>query len=220
MKTKSLILLCCLAFFSSCIVKSIQPFYTADSTEYQENLLGEWIDNKKTNWTVVSLKQTFIDENKDWTKVSEQDKAAYEKYKDGYLITYTQKNDESTFIFMAMPFKVGEQLFMDFIPFNYEDNGNDLVSQHLLKTHSVAKIDILEGNKLYITWLDEGRLNDLFEKNQLKLKYETVGIDESFVLTATSEELYAFLKKYMKADIENKWESSEKFTLTKKNAHP
>ena len=218
MKTRSLILLCCLAIFSSCIVKSIQPFYIAGSTEYQEYLVGDWIDNKKASWTVVSFMQMFLEENKDWSKVSEEDKAAYEKYKDGYLITYTKKDSES--VFMAMPFKIDEQLFMDFIPFDYEDINNDLVSQHLLRTHSVAKIDKLENDKLNITWLDEGRLTDLFEKDQLKLKYEIVGIDETFVLTATSEELYAFLKKYMKADIENKWDSSEKFTLTKANAQP
>ena len=121
---------------------------------------------------------------------------------------------------MSMPFKIDEQLFMDFIPFDYEDISNDLVSQHLLRTHSVAKIDKVEDGKLNITWLDEGRLTDLFDNNQLKLKYETVGLEESFVLTATSEELYKFLQKYMKADIENKWQSSEEFTLTKTNARP
>lgn len=218
MKTKSLILLCCITFFSSCIVKSIRPFYVAGSTEFQEHLVGEWIDQKKASWNVASFKQLFLEEHKDWSKVSEEDKAAYEKYKDGYLVTYTKNDNESEF--MAMPFKIDEQLFMDFIPFNYEDISNDLVSQHLLRTHSVAKIDKTEDEMLKITWLDEGRLTDLFEKNQLKLKHETVGIEESFVLTATSEELYAFLKKYLKADIENKWQSSEEFTLTKNNAKP
>jgi len=220
MKIKSFVLICCLAFFSSCIVKSIQPFYIAESTEYQEQLVGEWVDKKKANWSVVSLKNTFIKENKDWKKATPEDKAALEKYKDGYLITYTKKDDNSAYIFMAMPFKVDDQLFMDFIPFNYEETGNDLVSQHLLKTHSVAKIDETEDDKLKITWLDERRLKNLFEKNQLKLKYEKVGLDESFILTATSEELYKFLKKYMKANIENKWESSEKFTLTRANVKP
>lgn len=218
MKTRSLILLCCLILLSSCIVKSIQPFYTPESKEFQEELIGEWIDNKKAKWTVVSFKQMFLQENKDWSKVSEEDKIAYEKYKDGYFITRAKNDNES--VFMAMPFKVEEQLFMDFIPFDYENISNDLVSQHLLRTHSVAKIDKLEKDKLNITWLDEGRLTDLFKKDQLKLKYEIVGIDETFVLTATSEELYAFLKKYLKADIENKWDSSEKFTLTKANAQP
>ena len=218
MKTRSLILLCLLAFFSSCIVKSIQPFYIAEATEYQKHLIGEWTDDKKATWTVVSFKDTFLEDNKDWTKVSDEDKVAYQKYKDGYFIIRTKNDNES--VFMAMPFKIDEQLFMDFIPFDYEDISNDLVSQHLLRTHSVAKIDTLESNTLNITWLDESRLSDLFKKDKLKLKHEKVGIDESFILTATSKELYAFLKKYMKADIENKWESSEKFTLTKTNAQP
>jgi len=218
MKIRSLVLIFCLAFFSSCIVKSIQPFYIAESTEYQENLVGEWIDNKNASWEVVSFKQMFLEENKDWSKVSEEDRDAFKKYQNGYFITRTKNDNES--VFMVMPFKVENQLFMDFIPFDYEDIGNDLVSQHLLRTHSVAKVDKTDNQRLNITWLDEGRLTNLFNNNQLKLKHERVGLDESFVLTATSEELYKFLQKYMNADIENKWQSSEEFILTKTDARP
>ena len=86
MKTRSLLLLFLLAFFSSCIVKSIQPFYIAEATEYQPHLIGEWTDNKKATWTVVSFKDMFLEDNKDWAKVSDEDKVAYQKYKDGSFI--------------------------------------------------------------------------------------------------------------------------------------
>lgn len=218
MKSRSLILILCFTLLSSCIVKSIQPFYIAEATKYQEFLVGEWEDNKKGKWTVTSFKQMFLEENKDFSKVSEEDKVAYEKYKDGYFINYSKGEKES--VFLTMPFMVNDQLFMDFIPFDYEDINNDLVSQHLLKTHSVAKIDKAENNQIKITWLDEGRLKDLFNNSQLKLKHEKVGFDESFVLTATSEELYKFLKKYEASDIKDKWKSSEEFNLTKTNVKP
>ena len=216
MKLKTVILICCLVVLNSCIVKSLQPFYTTESIAYQKDFVGKWIDNKKHTWEVISFKKAFLEENKT-SKISEEDKAIFEKYKEGYFVALTKKDEES--VFLTMPFIVDGQLFMDFIPFNYEDLTDDLVSQHLLNTHSVAKID-KEENNLKITWLDEDRLKDLFKKDLLKLKHETVGFDESFVLTASSEELHRFLKKYINSNIENKWESSEKFILTKVNAQP
>lgn len=218
MKSRSFILILCCILFSSCIVKSIQPFYIAEATKFQEFLVGKWNDTKKGEWEVLSFKQMFLEENKDFSKVSDEDKAIYEKYKDGYFITYTKNDEKSTFV--TMPFMVNDKLFMDFIPFDYEEISNDLLSQHLLKTHSVAKIDTTNDDTIQITWLDEGRLKDLFKKDQLKLDHEKVGFEESFVLTASSEELYKFLKKYEASNVENKWESSEKFTLVKANAQP
>ncbi|WP_347921932.1 hypothetical protein [Pontimicrobium sp. SW4] len=218
MKLKTGILICCLVLLNSCIVKSLQPFYTPESIAYQESFTGKWIDKGERTWEVVSFKEVFLEENKDLSKVTDEDKVIFEKYKAGYFITLTKKDKESSFL--AMPFKIENQLFMDFIPFDYETITNDLTSQHLLNTHSVAKVDETENNTLKLTWLDEGRLKDLFEKDQLKLKHELIGLEESFVLTASSEELYGFLKKYLNSNIENKWESSEKFILTKVNAQP
>ncbi len=218
MKSKAIILIGCCLLLTSCIVKSIRPFYISDATEYQEYLVGTWTDNKKNTWEVASFRDLMEKDKKDGIKLSTEDKAAFEKYKDGYIISYIKKDKKSEFV--AMPFKVDNQLFIDFIPFDFEEISNDLLSQHLLKTHSVAKVDRQEDNTVKIIWLDEGRIKDLFKKDQLKLKHEKVGLDESFVLTATSEELYKFLKKYNSSTIKNKWETSEKFTLTRIDAQP
>ncbi len=218
MKLKTGILICCLVLLNSCVVKSLQPFYTTEAISHQKDLIGKWNDNKNYEWEVVSFKQAFLDDNKDFSKISVEDKVLFEKYKEGYFVSLTKKDETS--VFLTMPFKVENQLFMDFIPFDYENITNDLTSQHLLNTHSVAKVDFEDNKNLKLTWLDEDRLIDLFKKDQLKLKHEIVGFEESFVLTASSEELYKFLKKYINSNIEDKWKSSEKFILTKVNAQP
>lgn len=219
MKIKTIIIICFLVLLNSCIVKSLQPFYTEESIAFQKYFVGEWKDNKNSNWEVVSLKEEFKKDNKDQSELSAEDKEIFEKYKDGYLVTYTKKEKEAVFI--AMPFKIGDQVFMDFIPFDYENLSNDLVSQHLLKTHSVAKFDVLEENKeVKISWLDEDRLKSLYDNNQIQLKHEVIGLDEAFVLTASSEELYEFLKKYMASTIKDKWKSSNEYTLKRSDAKP
>ncbi len=219
MKIKTAFYICCLVILNSCIVKSLQPFYVPEAIAFQEAFIGEWNDNKKGNWKVTSLKEEFEKDNKDSSEISIEDRKVFEEYKDGYLITYTKNEKESTLI--AMPFKIDNQVFIDFIPLEYKgSNSNNLIDQHLLKTHSVAKFDILEKNQVKVNWLDEERLKELFNNNQIQLKHEVIGLDESFVLTASSEELYRFLKKYMASGLKNKWETSQKFTLQKVNAKP
>ncbi|MBC3847089.1 hypothetical protein H8K90_11905 [Winogradskyella echinorum] len=218
MKTwKSIILIAIAILLNSCIVKSLQPFYTKDSLSFDKNLLGNWIDNKKGEWTVESIKEKFEQDKREGVTLSEEDKVAYETYKSGYYIKYLKKEKEASFI--AMPFKINNQYFLDFIPIEIGDEEiNSLAAEHLLKTHSVAKLDI--NKTVSLSWLDESKVKDIFNANKMRLKHENIGPEEALLLTATSEELYAFLKKYMKANIENKWKKSDQLTLTKTNAKP
>ena len=120
-----------------------------------------------------------------------------------------------------MPFKVNEHLFLDFTPFEYEDDAlNPLVAQHLLKTHSVAKVDLNPDGSIKLSWLSEEVVNPLFNENKIRLKHEKTGVSEDLILTATREELHAFLVKFMKSDLEKKWDKDDMYTLTSVNAKP
>ena len=226
MKTKGLILILVVLLFSSCIVKSLYPFYTKDSLNFNEKLLGSWTDNKKGEWTIASIKDEFIKDRKEGIEFSEDDKKAFQNYKDGYVINYIKKEKEAGFI--AMPFKIDNHYFMDFIPLEIEDDEiNSLAAQHLLKTHSVAKLEINSDHNISFSWLSEKRMKEIFEANKIRLKHEKVGPEEVLLLTASSEELYTFLKKYIKSDIKNKWgdedkkiNTSDRLNLTKSDATP
>lgn len=137
MKTKNLLFALSLLIFSSCIVKSLHPFYTNKSIFFEKRLIGNWQDEKKGTWKVVSFKEEVIKDKKekDTTKLSIKDLEEYEKYKDAFLFEYIK--DSSEVQFFAMPFKIKEQLFLDFYPIDYEEgNLNKLVSYHLLKTRN------------------------------------------------------------------------------------
>ena len=219
MKFKTIILSLCLLVLSSCIVKSLQPFYTKDKLAFNEKLMGKWTDQKKGNWRVNSFLEMFNAERDMDEPLSEQDQKIYDNYKDGYIIYYSKNNKEAAFI--AMPFKIEEQYFIDFIPFDYDTNEiNSLAAEHLLKTHSVAKLDINSDDEFMLSWLDEDRIKHLFEDDKIRLKHENIGWEETLLLTASSSELYDFLKKYMKADIDDKWKVSDRLTLSKQDAKP
>lgn len=219
MKTRGIVILLCLFLFSSCIVKSIQPFYIKEAIKYNPILKGDWTDHKKGEWKIVSFKEEWEKETDPNTKLSKEDRNAYERYKNGYYIKYVKKESEASFI--AMPFKVNEHLFIDLTPFEYDsDDLNKLVAQHLLKTHSTAHVEINDDNSIKLKWLSEKAVGSLIRNKKLRLKHESTGIDEDLVLTATSEELHAFLKKFMSSDFEDKWDNDDIYSLTRSNAKP
>lgn len=214
MKTRNLILIASIFILSSCIVKSLHPFYTSETISFDKNFLGEWEDDDGVMWSVKSIREEIL-EDKKASELSRNDLKEYKKYQYAYLIQ--RKKKETKTVFLAMPFKIKNQFFLDFIPFDF-DLTSTLMGNHLIATHSLAKYDVLKNGKISIKWFDEDKISDLFKNNKIKIKHEKIGLmNDKYLLTAKSDELQAFLKKYIASKDEEKWKTSTKFTLTKVN---
>ncbi|GAB5563904.1 MAG: hypothetical protein Wins2KO_09670 [Winogradskyella sp.] len=220
MKAKNSFIIMGLALLlSSCIVKSLQPFYTVESQHFDERLIGDFITKSKSTWKFISFKKEWEQENQGQTKLMKEDLDTFERYKNAYVVEYISRDKDALFI--AMPFKVGDDLFLDFTPFEYEESSiNSMAAQHLIKAHSAAYVNFNEDGSIKLSWISETVLKRLFKEQKLKLKHENVGIDDDLVLTASSEELQAFLKKFMASNIENKWKKDDTSTLKPYNAKP
>jgi hypothetical protein len=219
MKIRNLvIILCGVLVLNSCIVKSLQPFYIKDSISFNEAFLGEWKDGKNDIWKVESLAKIFEKEGIP-KKPTKEEQEMLEAYKYAYSIEYSEGDKSSTFV--AVPFKIEGQLFLDFTPLSEGTEAlNKLHSKHLIHTHSLVKFDITSNNEISVKWLTESKLKELYTDNKMRLKHEVVGVGQDLVLTATSNELYNFVKKYNSSNIEKKWETSSKYKLTRVDAKP
>lgn len=218
MKTKGILIILSILLFSSCIVKSLQPFYVKSSESFNNKLIGKWNDTKKGDWEILSFKAEFEKENKE-EKLKEEDKKIVENYKNAYIIKYTKKDNEATFT--GMPFKVNEHLFIDFSIFEFDiGSENKIAEQHLLNTHSTALVLINKDNSLTLKWLSEKAVGNLFDQKKLRLKHEKIGLNQDLVLTASTKELHNFLKKFMASEFEGKWDSDDIYTLKPNNAKP
>jgi len=219
MKTRSIIALLGLFLLNSCIVKSLRPFYTQKTIAFDTRLIGEWGDKNKGSWKIVASRDEF-EKDSLTGGIRIEDQRMYELFKDSYLIEYTSNNKFASFI--GIPFKLGNQLFIDFMPIEYNnEKTNSLAGKHLIETHSLVKINQIADNTFHFAWFDEDHLKKLFKEKTIKLKHQQLGIDgEDFVLTASSEELQQFLIKYMKSENPEKWKTSTKYTLTKNYAKP
>jgi len=234
MKTRSLIFATCLLLFTSCVVKSLHPFYTKETIYFDKNFIGEWKDEDSGKWKIVSFVDELLEgENKikntlekkgnitiktkiTKKQLSKDDKEIYDKYEYSYYIE--RKYKERKVAFLATPFKINNQTFLDFLPLDNQEGVNNLLKSHSIYTHSLVKYDIQRNGEIKIKWLDEDKVEKLFEEKKIKIKHEKIGfMDKKYLLTAKPKELQKFIKKYMSNNDDEKWKTSTKFTLSKVN---
>lgn len=201
---------------NSCVVKSLFPFYTNSSIYFEKRFMGTWVDSENATWEILPFQEVILKENKK-DKPSELDDdqlRTYNKYKNGYVVYFEKDSTKSSFL--AMPFKINDQLFLDFSPIEdneMEDLKNDLYKIHLIGAHTLAKVDFIDDNKVDINWFSSEKLEELLEQDKIKIKHEKVGLAETVLLTASSEELEKFIKKYMDSEDEEKWKTDVEFNL-------
>ncbi len=216
MKLKHILVVLVFTLCSSCIVKSLNPFYIEKAIVSLDDFKGEWIDQNKGKWLIKNF--NYTKETLDSSKI--------EKKKDPRIWINTYKVeysiDDREFSLLAMPFKVNNKIFIDFTPFEYEIiDLNDIKGFHQIDTHTIAKIDFNEDDSINLKWLSEKRILELFAEEKLKIKHEKVGaLNNNVVLTAKSEELYNFMKKYLASNDPEIWENDVEYTLKGINAQP
>lgn len=165
---------------TSCLVKSVHPFYKENDVVYDPTLTGTWLDNDSAKWVIEqSQVKKFLGES---------------KTVNSYKITYYEKDGAS--VFEAHLFKLKDQLYVDFIPSDVKIH--EFASYHFVPTHSIAKFDLSAGN-ISLRWFNETWLTMLFENNKIKISHETIkdeNGENTYVLTASTEELQKFIMKY------------------------
>ncbi|PQJ21863.1 hypothetical protein [Tenacibaculum sp. SG-28] len=203
-------------FLNSCIVRSLLPFYTKDSIRYTEDFLGTWNDEEGHSWIITSAKDVLV-KKPDSTTIDSMDELALQKYSDSYLITHKKQNTDLESYFIATPFWIDGQYFLDFFPIEtINDNLLKLVSYHIVFAHSLVKLDFNDKAEVSIQWFDEDVMRTLFQENKINIKHQKTGLlEEDFLLTASSKDLQKFIKKYMASEGTDKWKTSVKFTLSK-----
>lgn len=205
---------------TSCVIKSLHAFYTPDILYFEPKFVGHWLDSDTVQWNIQSFGKTFLKENhkENPSELDADELRMYNSYKEGYVVYYEKENTKTTFL--AMPFKINNQLFLDFTPIDDRESEkaqNDLYQVHLIRTHSLAKLDMVSNDSVSIKWLDEDKVKALLDNDKIKIKYEKVGFDETVLLTASSEELVKFIEKYMNSEDEEKWKTDIEFNLKRVN---
>ena len=175
--------------FSSCLIPSIHPLYTADVLVQKPEIEGTWINAEE--------------QGQEWHFAE-----------DGDHYYLTQGEGHIAF-FETHLLQLENNLFLDLKPvdidqtwdrtmFDYQFEGdkkegelNELLISLLLPIHTFAKVDILE-DEIQIRFFDPEWLEELFKKRKIRINHEK--IEDMYLITASSKELQKFISKY--ADLE------------------
>ncbi len=187
MKKKAFVLIGLMAILlSSCLIKSLHPFFKESDVIYKKEFLGTWIDQDSAKWVIS--KYEF---SKGFMKGDSTDNS--------YLIEFYEDTLAPS-KFNAHLFKLDNILYVDFFPV-LKDQMEDFFSFHLVPTHSLARIEFKDNGQVFINWFSEDWIHKLFEENRVKISHETISMDggenaAGYVLTASTNELQQFIRKY------------------------
>jgi hypothetical protein len=183
-RSKVIILILALTAMSSCLVSSLHPFYKEEDKYFDDSMVGNWYDEDSCIWTI---RPNMV--SREFMKPKEPDGS--------YKITYYE-DQESISHLTATLFQLNRVDYVDFMPdLNEEHFTSDLTSYHHIPVHTLARVQYSKDSIL-LYWYGDEWLNELFEQNRIRIKHETVENHDydRQVLTASTDELQKFIKKY------------------------
>lgn len=165
-------------------VLCLHPLYTKENIVVEKKLLGTWVDDVNNPETLWEFKQIDEPEN-------------------AYKLIFTDEDGKKG-SFVAHLLKLQNKLFLDIypneLPCEMEDpNKMDWPYNcfFLIPAHTFMKIDSIEP-QLKMRLALESKIEELLQENPKAIKYINVG--DRIVLTASAEELQAFVLKHVDDD--------------------
>ena len=165
-------------------VLCLHPLYTKENIVVEKKLLGTWVDDVNNPETLWEFKQIDEPEN-------------------AYKLIFTDEDGKKG-SFVAHLLKLQNKLFLDIYPNELPSEMEDPNKMDwpyncffLIPAHTFMKIDSIEP-QLKMRLALESKIEELLEENPKAIKYINVG--DRIVLTASAEELQAFVLKHVDDD--------------------
>ncbi len=181
MKVKKILFYLLAALLGGCVpVMSLHSLYTKENVVFEEKLLGTWVDDPNSPESTWEFRR--IDEPKNAYKLILSD----DKGQKGSFVAHLVKLENSLFL----------DVFPDEFPCDTEDpNKTDWLYNvfFLVPVHTFIKIDSI-GPQLKMRLTDDDKMAELLKEDPNAVKY--MSIEDRLILTASTEELQAFVLKY------------------------
>lgn len=155
---------------SGCYVQSIRPLYDDKTVIFDNGLVGTWVATEDEEF-VFTVNDTARG-------------------------TYTLISDEggATARFEAALVELGDVRFLDIYP-SAPESENTFYLDHLLRVHNIIRVE-MESDTLWASDFDAEWVQTMVE--QKKVRVPNVTLDGATLLTGTTSELQAFVRKYAK----------------------
>ena len=158
---------------TGCFVLSVHPLYFEKDLVFESGLVGTWGEKEH---------------EKDLSELWIFKKSGEKSYR---LIIRDVEEGEG--LFEAHLLKLGDHMFLDLYP-EEPETGSEFYNMHVIPAHSFMRVS-LEGYVLRLAFFDLDWLKKNIEQNKVSIKHECR--DDTIVLTASTEELQAFVLKHI-----------------------
>jgi hypothetical protein len=191
-KTEKLLFYSLAAILVGCVpVMSLHPLYTEKDIIFEEKLLGTWVDD--SNDTVWEF-QRVVDESEKAIEFKRPDRP-----ENAYKLLFHDNKDGTKGSFFAHLVKLENKLFLDVypsqLPYVPKDPNEGWLYNifFLVPVHTFIRVDSIDP-QLGMMLTDDDGMKKLLAEDPNAVKYELT--DDNLILTASTQELQAFVLKY------------------------
>jgi len=192
---------------SSCVT-TLQPLVTRNTIISDDRLIGAW-NNDDQEFIVQGLfNSNLYKKNKDEIEKEKQKnggKLNDEMRRDSlyfskiYVIEYSK--DGIKYELLGGLIKLNGQFFINFkaeemTQINSAGNEYNFNLPNRIASNTIARLQFSGSNMIKLDFIDGGYIYDQIKTGHMKIKHEKDDMYDTFLITASSEELQQFLKKY------------------------
>ena len=217
MKKVFIVLIISLVVMQSCVT-SLQPLATYNTAIVDDRLAGRWNSDgqdyevqkffdsdlfkyikKEMDKNKAITDKVFKDNAGKTLSTKEMEDFAPVLYFRSYVIKYTK--DKIEYNMLGSMVKLNGQFFINFsvIDFNTDKDNKpafEVTSTDLLATHTIARVQFPNSNTVKLDFIDGGFLYDQVKAGRMKIKNERNDLYDTFLITASTDELQQFIQKY------------------------
>ena len=176
-----------IALLSGCL-STLHPLFTEKDLVFDPRLVGTWKEGSDGDGKIIieqGSASSFGDLPANLQAVANK----------AYNLTIIDEDGETKYYSFLV--RIGKNLYLDYYP---ADNArrkqyDEFFKQHLVKLHSLYRLDSLDSKSFVVSRFKESFLSDLISNKKIRISHEVL-FDGSYLITASTEELQQYVLKY------------------------
>lgn len=196
---------------TSCVT-SLHPLFTANTIKTDlitdDRIIGRWKNDDQEYMVQEFYKSDYFKslpqkEKESNDKSTENEKTDSLLFSRSYMINYIKNGIKYT-LFGNMT-RLNGQLFINFIGIGMQNadtnsNNEQLDLPNRLETCTIARVKVINTNTIKLDFINGDFLYKQINAGRMKIKHESDELYETFLITASTNELRQFIGKYANDD--------------------
>lgn len=183
-------------------ITSLHPLVTYTTAISEDRIVGSWKSDDQDYVVQKFPNSDFYKNNKKQLAGDEKDQSAEKAQRDSillskyYVISYTR--DNLKYELGGAMTKINGQLFINFtgIDLHSPDGDSEPNLPNRLESNTIARLKFTSTNSIRLDFINGEYVYDQIKAGRMKIRNERDDLYETFLITASTNELQQFIEKY------------------------